>query len=219
MDVDKLMKNDELSNLAARPCIKESDPNNCRCAKCVYQNGIVNQQKEILNDEKSLHLSNPQLAANANLAVVLSNGGSRKTLNPLATIKSLISATTGHSAATTTTTKAHHSPNGMAANGVANHSTNNHINCSNHQQNGGLIGSESNALVLVKSNPKFQETDLNGLHGDGDGLFMNGSNEWYTHCHQTDDSKLNSERSDSANRRLLITTILCGFFLITGTHL
>lgn len=226
MDVDKLMKNDELSNLATRPCTKESDPNDCRCAKCVYQNGIVNQQKEILNDEKSPHFAANALnqpLGNANLAVVLSNGGggsSRKTLNPLATIKSLISATTGHSNATTTTTnsrkselqvKANHSPT------AANHplSNNNHVSCPNHQQNGGLMPGEHNALAIVKSNAKFTETDLNGLHADDETLFMNGSHEWYAHCHQTDDSKLNTDRSDSANRRLLITTVLCGFFLIT----
>ena len=208
MDVDKLMKNDELSNLATRPCTKESDPSNCRCTKCVCQNGIVNQQKEILNDEKSLHFTTnaSNQPSNANLAVVLSNGSSRKTLNPLATIKSLISATTGHSNAITTTTKAH------SLNGLANHPLNNNqISCTNHQKSG-LISNESNALAIVKANGKFQEADLNGHDED---LFLNGSNEWYAHCHQTDDSRLNSDRSDSANRRLLITTILCGFFLIT----
>lgn len=216
MDVDKLMKNDELSNLASRPCTKENDPNDCRCAKCVYKNGIVNQQKEILNDEKSPHFAalNPP-NGNANLAVVLSNGNgnSKKTLNPLATIKSLISATTGN--ATTTTTTANSRKGDLKAHPTAaNHPpNNNHINCSNHQSNG-LMPADHNALAIVKSNAKFAEAD-GGMHADDETLFMNGSHEWWAHCHQAEDSKLNADRNESANRRLLITTVLCGFFLIT----
>lgn len=207
MDVDKLMKNDKLSNLVTRTCTKENDANNCHCAQCLYRNGIANQQKDILNDEKSLtSLPNSLNEESQPTKFTMNNAPNKKLTNPLTSIKNFITSTTGHhnqnaTTVTTTTNSINKQIDQQNHNSINNHSLNGSINCLNHSI-------KENCLIK-------KEIDLNTLHNDEDNMYLNGSNEWYIHCHLNDNSKLNSEKNESANRRLLITTILCGFFLIT----
>lgn len=218
MDVDKLMKNDELSN-RTRSCTKENDQN-CHCPQCLYtfQNGIINPKENFLNDEKSLASSLPNSLNQSNLhqpqqsnsQINTANSSptntinSKKTLNPLISIKNFINSTTGHSTLTISTNK--------QTNSINNSSTNT-VNCLNHTIN--HSNSDSQLRETTQLPNKYQENDLNSLHDDDNLNLLPNLNEWYTHCHLSDRNKLISVKTESANRRLLITTILCGFFLIT----
>lgn len=205
MDVERLMKNDELR----RPCTKENDQqNNCLCAQCLHKNGIVNH----LNDEKSLtssttnSLNQLQYQLNnknntlSNLSIN-SNNNSLNTkkiqLNPIASIKNFINSTT----TTTATTNGYQQ---QQTNSITKQIDTNHnsLNCLNHSKDG--------------HTHKFNQ-DNDSIHNDDDNLNLilnNSNNDWYIHCHQKDLNK-HLDKNESANRRLLITTILCFFFLIT----
>ena len=220
MDVDKLMKNDELSNLTKRPpCTKENEQN-CHCAQCVYQNGIVNSvpNKEILNDEKSLTSLTNSLneqsqsingfatTTNSSSSSTKSNfSATKKIANPITSIKNFITSTAaGHNTITATNLANKQNDLQIKQNNNSINSLN-AVSCLNHHSNS-LV--KENGLIKT-----YQETDLNTLYNDE---LSDSSNEWYTHCHQNDNSKLLSNKSESANRRLIITTILCAFFLIAG---
>lgn len=211
MDVDRLMKNDELSS-RTRPCTKENDQQNCLCAQCLYQNGIVNQ-KTILNDEKSLTSSpnslnqEQQFQFNNNTSTnnsttnsaISSNGNRKLQLNPIASIKNFINSTTGQPV----------KHQDLAKQNAINNSLNGSIsNCLNHSN------SNLKENKLIKSNDKMQDDSLRD--DDHLNLILNSSNDdWYVHCHQKGLKDAHSDKNESANRRLLITTILCFFFLIT----